>query len=117
MLWNERSKTSESEKILTEKVQQEKFDFTKIEGFLDNIKWSIVDGIQYGTITFEDGKFVKFWFLSHFSSDDGGTIYKFSDGTKHFYEGYHCCEVQFMRTFKNFKEFKDHIDKYKGVRP
>lgn len=110
--------TSESEKILNEKLAKDQFDFSKCKGYFDGIKWELKDGIQYGTITFKDRQSVKFWFLSHhISGDDGGTVYEFPDSTKHFYGGLHCCEVQFDSIFNNFKDFQSYIDKYEGVRP
>ena len=115
---------SESERLLTEKIESRKFDFTDFKVNSDDISWNISDGIQYGFIHLKNGENVKFWFLSHhLTSDIGGTIYEYSNGKRQYCSGLHCCEVQFYengklgKTFENDMELKRFVSERDGIKP
>lgn len=54
-----------------------------------------IHGIEYGEITIQNEETVKYWFKSHHISktDEGGTLFAFSDRSTFFLPGYFCCEV------------------------
>jgi hypothetical protein len=66
------------------------------KGFNDYVHRTILaDGTEAGIIRCRDGSSSHFWFRSHhLTRDDGGTLFRFSDGTEVFMSGYFCCEVQ-----------------------
>ncbi len=116
--------TSESERILNEKIENEEFDFSELTMWLDSISWKTREEIQYGLIHLQNGEQVKFWFLTHHATFDiGGTIYEYPDGERQFCSGLHCCEVQFYengklgKTFKNVFELKTFVTEKEGVKP
>ena len=110
------SNTAVSKKILTEKIKTDTFNFDSLRAGWSNIRYNIKHGIQYGTVDLQNGKQVKFWFLSHHATSDiGGTIYEYPDGEQQFCGGFHCCEVQFPdnnsddKGFKNEEEFNSYV--------
>ncbi len=116
--------TSESERILSKKIENEEFDFTELTKGSDSISWKTKEDIQYGLIHLENGEQVRFWFLTHHATSDiGGTIYEYTNGEKQFCSGLHCCEVQFYekgklgRTFRNVSELKAYVTEKDGIRP
>jgi hypothetical protein len=115
---------SESEEILTEKIENVYFDFDNLKKSKESISWNYNENIQYGLIHLANGVNVKFWFLSHHeTSDIGGTIYEYPNGERQFCGGLHCCEVQFYengklgKTFKNEAELKKFVTEKDGIRP
>lgn len=116
--------TTKSERILRNKLNSEKYDFSKLKSGIGNVKYANKDDIQFGIIPLENNDTIKFWFLTHhITSDKGGTIYEFPNGEKEFYSGFHCCEVQFLKNgiepikFSDGGEFKKFVEKYDGVKP
>ena len=116
--------TSESERILSEKIANEKFHFNKLNKGIHNISYQLKDNVQYGLIDLEDGVQIKFWFLTHHvTSDIGGTIYEYPNGERQFCSGLHCCEVKFYengnlgKIFKDIEEFKMFVLERDGIRP
>ena len=116
--------TSESEKILTERIENEDFNFSDFKMTSNGISYNTKDYIQYGFIHLDNGEDVKFWFLTHHSTSDiGGTFYEFPNGEKEFYSGLHCCEVQFYengelgKTFQDEAELKSFVTERDGKRP
>lgn len=113
-----------SERILTEKIEIQNFDFTDLDKTMDSISWNTTENIQYGLIHLANGQNVKFWFLTHHATSDiGGTIYEYPNGERQFCSGNHCCEVQFYedgklgKTFKNESELKQFVNDRDGVSP
>ncbi|MCX2745593.1 hypothetical protein OO013_17055 [Mangrovivirga sp. M17] len=116
--------TSESERILIAKVENEEFDFTRLKMGNDSISADLQENIQYGLIHLQNGEQIKFWFVTHhLTSDIGGTIYEYPNGERQFCSGLHCCEVQFYeqglpgKTFKNTDEFKLYVTERNGIKP
>ena len=116
--------TSESERILKEKIDHEGFDFSQLKMGPDSLSTGINESIQYGFIHLQNGEQVKFWFLTHHATSDiGGTIYEYPNGDRQFCSGFHCCEVQFYdsgklgKTFKNADALRAYVTETDGIRP
>ena len=58
-------------------------------GYNDYVQRAILaDGTETGIISCRDGSMSRFWFRSHhLTHDDGGTLFRFSDGTEIFMSG------------------------------
>lgn len=103
---------SKSKQEIKEYIQNYETDFSKIQLSSTNTlsSYNMKAGVQYGKVGFENGDSVKFWFVSHHYYNDGGcTLYEFSDGDQEYCKGYHCCEVQFPKTFKNKNNFLEFV--------
>lgn len=116
--------TSESERILINKIENEAFDFTELRKGMDSISYGLKESVQYGLIHLESGEQVRFWFLTHHATSDiGGTIYEYPNGKRQFCSGLHCCEVQFYQdgeivgSFKNVEEFQSYVTENNGISP
>jgi hypothetical protein len=116
--------TSESERILNDKIDNVEFTFSDLRMGTDNISWKTKESIQYGFIHLNNGEQVKFWFLTHHATSDiGGTIYEYPNGEKQFCSGLHCCEVQFYengklgKAFENASELKAYVTEKSGNKP
>ncbi len=59
-------------------------------GYNDYVRRAILtDGTEAGIISCRDGSSSRFWFRSHhLTHDDGGTLFRFSDGTQVFMSGF-----------------------------
>jgi hypothetical protein len=79
----------------------------------------LADGTQAGIITCRDGSSSRFWFRSHhLTHDNGGTLFRFSDGAKVFMSGYFCCEVEFPeQQLASLVELRAFIREHDGVSP
>lgn len=79
----------------------------------------LTDGTEAGIITCRDGSSSRFWFRSHhLTDDDGGTVFRFSDGTMLFMSGGFCCEVQLPeQQFATLSELRAFIKRNDGLRP
>ena len=86
----------------------------------DYVRRSILaDGTEAGIISCRDGSSSRYWFRSHhLTHDDGGTLFRFSDGSQVFMSGYFCCEVQFPeQQFASLAELRAFIREHGGVSP
>ena len=79
----------------------------------------LADGTEAGIISCRDGSSSRFWFRSHhLTHDDGGTLFRFSDGTEFFMAGYFCCEVQLPeQQLASLVELRAFIREHDGVSP
>lgn len=77
------------------------------------------DGTEVGIISCRDGSSARFWFRSHhLTRDDGGTWFRFSDGTEIFMSGYFCCEVQLPeRPLDSLNDLRAFIQQHDGISP
>ena len=90
------------------------------EGFNDYVRCArLDDGTQIGMIQCRDGSSSRYWFRSHhLTGDDGGTLFRFSDGTEHFMVGGFCCEVQLpQQQLASLAELQAFIRKKDGISP
>ena len=88
--------------------------------FNDYVRRAILaDGTEAGIISCRDGSSSRFWFHSHhLTHDDGGTLFRFSDGTELFMSGYFCCEVQLPeQQLASLVELRAFIREHHGVSP
>ena len=89
-------------------------------GYNDYVRRTILaDGTEAGIISCRDGSSSRFWFRSHhLTDDDGGTLFRFSDGAALFMSGGFCCEVQLPeQQFASLSELRAFIQKNDGLRP
>jgi len=88
--------------------------------FNDYVRRAILaDGTEAGIISCRDGSSSRFWFRSHhLTHDNGGTLFRFSDGTELFMSGYFCCEVQLPeQQLASLVELRAFIREHDGVSP
>jgi hypothetical protein len=80
---------------------------------------ALADGTEAGIITCLDGSSSRFWFRSHhLTHDEGGTLFRFSDGTEAFMSGYFCCEVQLPdQQIASLLDLRSFIQQNHGVSP
>lgn len=80
---------------------------------------SLADNTEVGIIMSRDGSSARFWFRSHhLTGDDGGTLFRLSDGEELFMSGYFCCEVQLPEeAFASLDELRAFVRKYDGTSP
>ena len=89
-------------------------------GYNDYVRRAILaDGTEAGVISCRDGSSSRFWFRSHhLTHDDGGTLFRFSDGTKVFMSGWFCCEVQLPeQQLAYLVELRAFIREHDGISP
>jgi len=89
-------------------------------GYNDYVRRTILaDGTEAGIISCRDGSSSRFWFRSHhLTDDDGGTLFRFSDGGALFMSGGFCCEVQLPeQQLASLSELRAFIQKNDGLRP
>ena len=89
-------------------------------GYNDYVRRSILaDGTEAGIISCRDGSSSRYWFRSHhLTHDDGGTLFRLSDGTEVFMSGYFCCEVQLPeQQLASLVELRAFIREHHGVSP
>jgi hypothetical protein len=79
----------------------------------------LADGTEAGIINCLDGSSSRFWFRSHhLTHDEGGTLFRFSDGTGAFMAGYFCCEVQLPdQQIASLSDLRTFIQQNHGVSP
>ena len=90
------------------------------QGFNGYVRRAILDdGTEAGIISCRDGSSSRFWFRSHhLTHDDGGTLFRFSDGTEVFMSGYFCCEVQLPdQQIASLRDLRAFIQQHHGVSP
>jgi hypothetical protein len=89
-------------------------------GYNDYVRRAILaDGTEAGIITCRDGSSSRFWFRSHhLTNDDGGTLFRLSDGTEIFMSGGFCCEVQLPeQQLASLVELRAFIHRHDGISP
>lgn len=89
-------------------------------GFNTYVRRAILsDGTETGIIRCRDGSSSRFWFRSHhLTHDDGGTQFRFSDGTDSFMSGWFCCEVQLPeQQLASLSELREFIRQHHGTSP
>ena len=89
-------------------------------GYNDYVRRAILaDGTEAGIISCRDGSSSRFWFRSHhLTHDDGGTLFRLSDGTELFMAGYFCCEVQLPeQQLATLVELRAFIQKHHEIKP
>lgn len=89
-------------------------------GYNDYVRRAfLADGTEAGIINCRDGTSSRFWFRSHhLTHDDGGTLFRFSDGTEVFMSGWFCCEVQLPEEqLASLVDLRAFIREHDGVRP
>lgn len=89
-------------------------------GYNDYVRRTILaDGTETGIISFRDGSSSRFWFRSHhLTHDDGGTLFRLSDGTELFMSGWFCCEVQLPeQQLASLVELRAFIREHHGIKP
>ncbi|NOU36944.1 MAG: hypothetical protein HOO88_09270 [Kiritimatiellaceae bacterium] len=89
-------------------------------GYNDYVRRAILaDGTEAGVISCRDGSSSRFWFRSHhLTHDDGGTLFRFSDGTEVFMSGWFCCEVQLPeKQLASLVELRAFIREHDGISP
>jgi hypothetical protein len=89
-------------------------------GYNDYVRCAILpDGTETGIISCRDGSSSRYWFRSHhLTHDDGGTLFRFSDGSEVFMSGWFCCEVQLPeQQLASLVELRAFIRQHDGVRP
>lgn len=89
-------------------------------GYNDYVsRTSLADGTEAGIISCRDGSSSLYWFRSHhLTDDDGGTLFRFSDGTALFMSGGFCCEVQLPeQQLASLTELRAFIQQNDGLRP
>ena len=89
-------------------------------GYNDYVRRAILaDSTEAGIISCRDGSSSRYWFRSHhLTHDDGGTLFRFSDGTEVFMSGYFCCEVQLPeQQLASLVELRAFIREHHGVSP
>ena len=79
----------------------------------------LADGTEAGIISCRDGSSSRFWFRSHhLTHDDGGTLFRFSDGIDLFMSGWFCCEVQLPeQQLASLVELRAFIREHDGISP
>ena len=91
-----------------------------VAAFNDYVQRAILaDGTEAGVIRCRDGSSSRYWFRSHhLTHDDGGTLFRFSDGTELFMSGWFCCEVQLPeQQLASLVELRAFIREHHGVSP
>ena len=80
---------------------------------------SLADGTEAGIISCRDGSSSRYWFRSHhLTHDDGGTLFRLSDGSEVFMSGWFCCEVQLPeQQLASLTELRAFIREHDGVSP
>lgn len=89
-------------------------------GFNDYVGRTILaDGTEVGVIHLADGSSSRFWFRSHhLTGDEGGTVFRLSDGTELFMSGYFCCEVQLpAEQLGSLDELRAFVRDHDGLSP
>jgi hypothetical protein len=89
-------------------------------GYNDYVRRAILtDGTEVGIITCRDGSSSRYWFRSHhLTHDDGGTLFRLSDGSEVFMSGWFCCEVQLPeQQLASLVELRAFIREHHGVSP
>lgn len=89
-------------------------------GYNDYVRRIILaDGTEAGIINCRDGSSSRYWFRSHhLTNDDGGTLFRLSDGSESFMVGYFCCEVQLSeQQLESLVELRAFIREHHGFRP
>ena len=90
------------------------------EGYNEYTQRTILaGGTEAGIIRCRDGSSSRYWFRSHhLTHDDGGTLFRFSDGTRIFMSGWFCCEVQLPeQQFASLAELGAFIRQHDGISP
>jgi hypothetical protein len=79
----------------------------------------LADGTETGIISCRDASSSRYWFRSHhLTHDDGGTLFRFSDGTAIFMSGYFCCEVQLPEEqLASLAQLQAFIREHDGINP
>jgi len=93
---------------------------TLAPAFNDYVRRAVLaDGTETGTISCRDGSSSRYWFRSHhLTHDDGGTLFRFSDGTQVFMSGYFCCEVELPEPqLASLVELRAFIREHDGISP
>ena len=94
--------------------------FTLERGYNDYVRRVILDdGTEAGIINCRDGSSSRYWFRSHhLTHDDGGTLFRLSDGSEVFMSGYFCCEVQLPeKQLASLAALRAFIREHTGIRP
>jgi len=89
-------------------------------GYNDYVRRAILtNGTEAGIISCRDGSSSRYWFRSHhLTHDDGGTLFRFSDGSEVFMSGWFCCEVQLPeQQLASLVELLAFIREHDGVSP
>lgn len=89
-------------------------------GYNDYVRRAFLpDLTEAGIITCRDGSSSRYWFRSHhLTHDDGGTLFRFSDGRRIFMSGWFCCEVQLPeQQLASLAELEAFIRRYDGISP
>jgi hypothetical protein len=89
-------------------------------GYDDYVRRAVLtDRTEVGIISCRDGSSSRYWFRSHhLTHDNGGTLFRFSDGTEVFMSGYFCCEVQLPeQQLASLAELRAFIREHHGIAP
>ena len=89
-------------------------------GYNDYVRRKFLpDRTETGVITCRDGSSSCYWFRSHhLTDDDGGTLFRLSDGTELFMTGCFCCEVQLPeQQLASLSDLRAFIRENDGVSP
>jgi hypothetical protein len=79
----------------------------------------LTNGTEVGIIRCRDGGSSRYWFRSHhLTDDDGGTLFRLSDGAEVFMSGWFCCEIQLPeQQLGSLADLRAFIRKHDGVSP